>query len=63
MFDEHWHLIVDHDLDFIAEKFIEFSKRQRYDFWKEGYKYKTVMPLELPMAAEKREDYETKKSR
>ena len=61
--DENGHLIVAHDLDFIAEKFIEFAKRQRYAFWKEGYKYKAVMPSELPMAAEKREDYEAKKSR
>ncbi len=30
--DEHGHLVVDHDLDFIANKFIEFAKRQRYDF-------------------------------
>jgi len=63
MLDENGHLIVAHDLDFIAEKFIEFAKRQRYAFWKEGYKYKAVMPSELPMAAEKMEDYEAKKSR
>jgi len=60
--DENGHLIVAHDLDFIAEKFIEFAKRQRFDFWKGDYKYK-IMPSELPMAAEKMEDYEAKKSR
>ena len=62
MLDENGHLIVAHDLDFIAEKFIEFAKRQRFDFWKGDYKYK-IMPSELPMAAEKMEDYEAKKSR
>lgn len=72
MLDEHGHLIVDHDLDYIAEKFVEFAKRQRYDFWKEGYKYKLVpevvkkgtgLPSEISLAAEREEDYEAKRSR
>jgi type I restriction enzyme M protein len=36
MLDEHGHLIVDHDLDEIAEAFIAFAKEQGFDFWKEG---------------------------
>ena len=49
MLDENGHLVVDHDLDFIAEKFIEFAKKQRFDFWKESYRYELQ---KLPMAAE-----------
>ncbi len=33
--DEHGHLIVDHDLDEIAEAFIAFAKEQGLDFWVE----------------------------
>jgi len=36
MLDEHGHLIVDHDLDEIAEAFIAFAKEQGFDFWVEG---------------------------
>jgi len=36
MLDEHGHLIVDHDLDEIAEAFIAFAKEQGFDFWAEG---------------------------
>jgi type I restriction enzyme M protein len=36
MLDEHGHLIVDHDLDEIAEAFIAFAKKQGFDFWVEG---------------------------
>lgn len=34
--DHHGHLIVDHDLDEIAEAFIAFAKKQGFDFWVEG---------------------------
>ncbi len=54
MLDEHGHLIIDHDLDFIADKFTEFAKNQRFDFWKENYRYE---PAELPMAAEPKAKY------
>lgn len=50
MLDEHDHLIVDHDLDFIAEKFVEFAKKQKFDFWMEVYKL--AMPFEMLKAAE-----------
>lgn len=53
MLDKHGHLIVDHDLDFIANKFVEFAKKQRFDFWKEGYTYTE----EVPMAAEPKAKY------
>ncbi len=53
MLDENGHLIIDHDLDFIAEKFIEFAKKQRFAFWREGYKYKE----EMLMAAEGKVKY------
>lgn len=36
LLDEHGHLIVDHDLDEIAEAFIQFAKEQGFDFWMEG---------------------------
>lgn len=35
MLDDHGHLIVDHDLDDIAEAFIAFAKEQGFDFWTE----------------------------
>jgi len=35
MLDEHGHLIVDHDLDEIAEAFVAFAKEQGFDFWME----------------------------
>lgn len=35
MLDEHGHLIVDHDLDEIAEAFVTFAKEQGFDFWTE----------------------------
>lgn len=38
MLDEHKHLIVEHDLDDIAESFITFAKQQRFDFWVERVK-------------------------
>lgn len=47
MLDEHGHLIIDHDLDFIAEKFIEFAKKQDFAFWEEEYAPKAVMPPEM----------------
>lgn len=34
--DHHGHLIVDHDLDEIAEAFIAFAKEQGFSFWVEG---------------------------
>ncbi|QIK36730.1 N-6 DNA methylase [Caldichromatium japonicum] len=36
MLDEHGHLIVDHDLDEIAEAFVDFAKEQGFDFLVEG---------------------------
>ena len=36
MLDKHGHLIVDHDLDEIAEAFVAFAKEQGFDFWTEG---------------------------
>jgi len=33
--DPHGHMIVDHDLDDIAEGFIQFAKRQDFSFWQE----------------------------
>ncbi|VVB92742.1 N-6 DNA Methylase [uncultured archaeon] len=34
--DDHSHLIVEHDLDDIANAFIDFAKEQEFDFWAEG---------------------------
>ncbi len=34
--DRHQHLVVDHDLDEIANAFIAFAREQRFDFWREG---------------------------
>lgn len=34
LIDKHGHLIVDHDLDEIAEKFIEFAKKENLSFWR-----------------------------
>jgi type I restriction enzyme M protein len=36
MLDEHGHLIVDHDLDGIAEAFVSYAIEQGFDFWIEG---------------------------
>lgn len=33
LLDHHGHLIVDHDLDDIADAFVEFAKEQSLDFW------------------------------
>lgn len=33
MIDSHGHLIIDHDLESIAESFITFAKKQKLDFW------------------------------
>lgn len=57
MLDEHGHLIVDHDLDFIAEKFIEFAERQGFKFWQDEYK---SAPSKMLMAAEKKAKYKGK---
>lgn len=35
--DHHGHLIVDHDLNVIADEFIEFAKAEGFDFWEEIY--------------------------
>lgn len=45
MLDEHGHLAVDDDLDFIAKKFVEFAEKKRFDFWKEDYTYTEEMPI------------------
>jgi type I restriction enzyme M protein len=36
MLDDHGHLIVQHDLDEIAEAFVTFAKELGFDFWMEG---------------------------
>lgn len=36
LLDHHDHMIIDHDLDQIAEGFIQFAVRQGFSFWKEG---------------------------
>lgn len=33
--DQYGHPVIDHDLDEIAEAFIEFAKEQDFDFWRE----------------------------
>jgi type I restriction enzyme M protein len=33
--DSHGHLIVEHDLDQIAEAFIGFARQQKFGFWVE----------------------------
>jgi type I restriction enzyme M protein len=33
IFDKHGRIIIDHDLDEIAEKFVKFAKEQNFDFW------------------------------
>jgi type I restriction enzyme M protein len=32
--DEHGYPIIDHDLDEIADAFIDFAKKQKFDFWR-----------------------------
>ncbi len=59
LLDEHGHLIIDHDLNFIAVKFIEFAKKQKLDFWREAYSYQTTFE-ELPLAAETKTKYRKK---
>jgi type I restriction enzyme M protein len=34
LLDQHGHPIIDHDLDEIAEAFVNFAKEQRFDFWR-----------------------------
>lgn len=36
MIDEHGHLIIDHDLDKIAEAFVSFAREQGLYFWAKG---------------------------
>jgi type I restriction enzyme M protein len=33
--DEHGHMIIDHDLNEIADGFIEFSKKEDFSFWRD----------------------------
>ncbi|MFA4835866.1 MAG: type I restriction enzyme HsdR N-terminal domain-containing protein [Dehalococcoidia bacterium] len=35
LLDDHGHMIVEHDLDQIAEGFIQFAKKEGFSFWKE----------------------------
>jgi len=35
MLDDHGHLIIDHDLNEIADSFVSFAKEQRFTFWME----------------------------
>lgn len=34
LIDNHGHLIVEHDLDEVANKFIEFAKKEKLSFWR-----------------------------
>ncbi|MBA7490252.1 hypothetical protein ES702_00787 [subsurface metagenome] len=34
LLDKHWHPIIDHDLDEIAEAFVKFAKEQNFNFWR-----------------------------
>jgi type I restriction enzyme M protein len=36
IFDDHQHMIVEHDLDDIAKGFVKFAKRHKLSFWQEG---------------------------
>lgn len=63
MLDEHGHLIVDHDLDFIAERFVEFARKQGFDFWKEGYRHEASKPIEVLLVAEGKTKYGKNKTR
>lgn len=63
MLDEHGHLIVDHDLDFIAEKFVEFARKQGFDFCVESCKYEVTKSVEALLAAEEEMKYEENKTR
>ena len=33
MLDRHGHLVIDHDLDEIAEEFKRYAVEQNFDFW------------------------------
>ncbi|MCK4461177.1 MAG: SAM-dependent methyltransferase, partial [candidate division Zixibacteria bacterium] len=35
LLDAHGHMIVDHDLDQIADGFIQFAQRHDFSFWQE----------------------------
>jgi type I restriction enzyme M protein len=35
MLDDHGHLVIDHDLDEIADAFVGFAKQQKFSFWRE----------------------------
>lgn len=63
MLDEHGHLIVDHDLDYIAEKFVEFARKQGFAFWRESYRYEATKPTEVLLAAEGKTKYGKNKTR
>lgn len=54
MLDEHGHLIVDQDQDYIAEKFVEFARKQGFDFWRESYRYEATKPKEALIATEEK---------
>ncbi|MHC5594738.1 MAG: hypothetical protein ACYTXC_02000 [Nostoc sp.] len=36
MIDDHRHMIIDHDLDEIASAFVDFAKKQKFSFWRDG---------------------------
>lgn len=36
MIDDHGHMIIDHDLDEIASAFVDFAKKQKFSFWRDG---------------------------
>ena len=35
LLDDHGHMIVEHDLNQIADGFIQFAKKQGFTFWQE----------------------------
>jgi type I restriction enzyme M protein len=35
MLDHHGHLVIDHDLDEIADAFVDFARKQKFSFWQE----------------------------
>ncbi len=36
MLDDHSHLVIDHDLNGIADAFVNFARKQKFSFWQEG---------------------------
>ena len=36
MLDHHGHLVIDHDLNEIADAFVDFARKQKFSFWRES---------------------------